>query len=88
MVKSEVEELSPNADGRVFNVIITVEDTVTPILAIINIRELALPRINLNCLSVCFSANCSLFRAFSQLDNSNKRSYGGTGLGLAICEKV
>lgn len=29
-----------------------------------------------------------MFRAFSQLDNSNKRNYGGTGLGLAICEKV
>jgi len=29
-----------------------------------------------------------LFRAFSQIDNSNKRNYGGTGLGLAICEKL
>src|SRR5579859_976073 len=29
-----------------------------------------------------------LFRAFSQIDNSNKRSHGGTGLGLAICEKL
>src|SRR5271156_7244658 len=33
-------------------------------------------------------SNVRLFRAFSQIDNSNKRNYGGTGLGLAICEKL
>jgi PAS domain S-box-containing protein len=29
-----------------------------------------------------------LFKVFSQVDSSNKRSFGGTGLGLAICKRL
>jgi len=67
LVKSQVEELPRNDIGRLFKVMMTVEDTG------IGISQ---DKFDL------------LFRAFSQLDNSNKRNYGGTGLGLAICEKV
>lgn len=67
LVKSQVEELRRNDIGRLFKVMMTVEDTG------IGISQ---DKFDL------------LFRAFSQLDNSNKRNYGGTGLGLAICEKV
>lgn len=30
----------------------------------------------------------SLFKSFSQIDSSNKKSYGGTGLGLAISKEL
>jgi len=89
LVKSQVEELPRNVNGRVFKVLITVEDTARLLFILANVRELASKKINSSCtqISVSFS-DCRLFRAFSQLDNSNKRNYGGTGLGLAICEKV
>jgi signal transduction histidine kinase len=89
LVKSQVEELSKNINGRVFKVLITVEDTVRLLFILADVGELASKKINSSCMKISVSFSDSrLFRAFSQLDNSNKRSYGGTGLGLAICEKV
>ena len=67
LVKSRVEELPRNINGRLFNFTITVEDTG---------------------IGISPSKHQLLFRAFSQIDNSNKRNYGGTGLGLVICEKL
>lgn len=89
LVKSQVEELPRNINGRVFKVLIAVEDTVRLLFILTNVRELASKKINSSCTQISVSfCDCRLFRAFSQLDNSNKRNYGGTGLGLAICEKV
>jgi len=89
LVKSQVEELPRNINGRVFKVLIAVEDTVRLLFILANVRELASKKINSSCTQISVSfCDCRLFRAFSQLDNSNKRNYGGTGLGLAICEKV
>lgn len=78
LVKSQVEELPRNLSGRLFKILITVEDTG------IGISQ---DKFELYVESY-FLSNRRLFRAFSQIDNSNKRNYGGTGLGLAICEKV
>jgi Histidine kinase-, DNA gyrase B-, and HSP90-like ATPase len=90
LVKSQVEEQPRNAAGKLFKVLITVEDTVCfkQFHDLIS-REWGSHRISSNCKFLRqFPTHHRLFRAFSQLDNSNKRSYGGTGLGLAICEKV
>lgn len=78
LVKSHAEELPRNVNGRVFKIIVTVQDTVCQPFYLANLKGIGISQDKFEL----------LFRAFSQIDNSNKRNYGGTGLGLAICEKL
>ena len=54
-MKSQVEELPRDINGRVFKVLITVEDTVICLIILSHVRELASPRINSSCTQISTS---------------------------------
>jgi hypothetical protein len=50
LVKSQVEELPRNLNGRLFKILVTVDDTVFTSVYVANFRELASHKTSLSCM--------------------------------------